>query len=188
MLGTDPSPSASHPNHVARMNATTYHLWLKPSGSTYDSLAATIWELAQELNAPLFEPHVTLLSLEGTEREHVRRTAELAGQLEPFPVVLTGLSYGSGYFQCLFANVEQTTPVMSANIVAKQVFDQAEKAYTPHLSLVYGLYPEERKREIITRLQSRIRVSFEANAIHLIKAQSSDPKDWHEMAVAPMGV
>ena len=150
-------------------------------------LAATIRQLARELNAPVFEPHVTLLSLEGTEREHVRRTAELAHQLEAFPIVLTGLAYGSEYFQCLFANVQRTTRVMNANIVAKQVLDQTEKTYTPHLSLVYGLYPEERKREIIARLRSRLPASFEATAIHLIRAESGDPKDWHEISVVPMG-
>ena len=128
------------------MSATTYHLWLKPSGPTYDGLATTIQELAQELNAPVFEPHVTLLSLEGTEREHVRRTKELARQLKAFLVVLTGLSYQDEYFQCSLLNVQRSAQVMNANALAKQVFQQAEKAYTPHLSLLYGLYPEVRKQ------------------------------------------
>jgi 2'-5' RNA ligase len=179
-------PAASHLNHTARMSAATYHLWLKPSGSTYDELAATIRELAQELNAPVFEPHVTLLSLEGSEREHVRRTGELAGQLEPFSVILTELSSRNEYFQCLFINVQQTTQVMDANALAKRIFHQAERAYAPHLSLLYGLYPEVRKREIIARLGSGVRTWFEASAIHLIQADSGDPKDWHELSIAPM--
>ena len=128
------------------MSATTYHLWLKPSGATYDGLAATIQELARELNAPVFEPHVTLLSLEGTEREHVRRTKELARQLKPFLVILTGLSHQDEYFQCFFIDVERSAQVLKANALAKQVFQQAERAYAPHLSLLYGLYPEMRKQ------------------------------------------
>ncbi len=179
-------PAASHRDLTPCMSAATYHLWLKPSGPTYDKLATTIQELAQELNAPVFEPHVTLLSLEGTQREHVRRTEELARQLKAFLVVLAELSYRDEYFQCLFLNVQRTAQVMNANVLARQVFRQTEKAYTPHLSLLYGLYPEVRKRAVIARLRSGVRTSFEASAIHLIQADSSDPKDWHEISIAPM--
>ena len=168
------------------MSATTYHLWLKPSGATYDGLAATIQELARELNAPVFEPHVTLLSLEGTEREHVRRTKELARQLKPFLVILTGLSHQDEYFQCFFIDVERSAQVLKANALAKQVFQQAERAYAPHLSLLYGLYPEMRKQTLVARLRSSVPASFEANAIHLIRADSDDPKDWHEISIATM--
>jgi 2'-5' RNA ligase len=168
------------------MSATTYHLWLKPSGPTYDRLAGTIRDLARELDAPVFEPHVTLLSLEGANDQHVRRTAGLARQLKPFPVALADLSYRDEYFQCFFINVERDTQVLKANALAKQVFQQRDSAYAPHLSLVYGLYPEARKKELIARLRSGIPASFEANAIHLIRADSGDPKDWHETSIAPM--
>ena len=101
-------------------------------------------------------------------------------------MILTGLSHRNEYFQCLFVNVERTAQIMKANALAKRVFHQPEKAYTPHLSLLYGVYPEMRKREITARLRSGIPASFEANAIHLIRADSSDPQDWHEISIAAM--
>ncbi|MGH8010434.1 MAG: hypothetical protein ACREQ3_25855 [Candidatus Binatia bacterium] len=102
------------------MGSSSYHLWLKPSGSAYDVLAETIRELARELNAPVFEPHVTLLGhLEGSEQNHVERTQQLARELHPFQVVLTEPSYQNEYFQCLFMRVQQTPAVMNPNALAR---------------------------------------------------------------------
>jgi len=56
------------------MTVTTYHLWLKPSGPSYEVLAGLIRDLAKELSAPVFEPHVTFLGdLEGSEQDHMNR-------------------------------------------------------------------------------------------------------------------
>ena len=166
------------------MSAVTYSLWLKPTGRAYEVLVRTIRELAHELGAPLFEPHVTLLGqLEGTEQAHVRRCEELAGQLQPFQITLIDPSYRSEYFQCLFMRVQQTPAAMSAHALARRVFHRPEDTYMPHLSLLYGLFPDRRKREVIDRLQPDVRTSFEVGAFHLIRAGSDDPKDWHEIAV-----
>jgi hypothetical protein len=167
----------------------SYHLWLKPSGSTYDALVGVIRELAQDLGAPVFEPHVTLLGhLEGTKGEHTRRTEQLARELGPFPIVLTEASHGDAYFQCLFMRVRASSAVMDANSRARRVFCRADVGYMPHLSLVYGLYPKERRREIIARLPADVRTSFWVSAVYLIKAESEDPKGWHEIMSVPFGV
>ncbi len=169
------------------MSSTSYHIWLKPSGSAYELFAKTIRELAHEFDAPVFEPHVTLLGhLTGTEQEHVRRTNQLARQLHPFQIILTEPSYGNEYFQCLVMSVEQTPAVMNANTLAKHVFCREEEAYMPHLSLAYGLYPEARKKEVVANLRPDVRTCFEVNAVYLIKAHSRDPKDWCEILVSPM--
>ena len=170
------------------MNTVTYSLWFKPTGRAYDVLVRTIRELAHELAAPLFEPHVTLLGqLDGTEQDHVRRSEELAGQLQPFQIILIDPSYRNEYFQCLFMRVQQTPAAMSTHALARRVFHRPEDTYMPHLSLLYGVFPDRRKSEVIDRLQPDVRTSFEASAFYLIRAGSDDPKDWHEMAVFPMG-
>jgi Cyclic phosphodiesterase-like protein len=167
----------------------SYHLWLKPSGQAYDVLADVIRELSHKLQAPTFEPHVTLLgNLSGSEHEHLHRTKQLAPQLQPLPITLTAPSHGNEYFQCLFIKVEQTEQIMSANASARCVFGHGGGgAYMPHMSLVYGLYPEALKRELIATLSAHLRMTFEATLLHLIRADSDDPKDWHEVAVVPMG-
>jgi 2'-5' RNA ligase len=165
---------------------TTYHLWLKPAGAAYDVLDGAIRELARELGAPVFAPHVTLLGhLEGSEGEHQRRIALLARELRPFPVVLTDASHSDAYFQCLFLRVQESAAVRDAHARARRVFGQPDRAYMPHLSLVYGVYPADRKRAIIAGLQPELRTSFDASTVYLIKAESEDPKDWHEISNVP---
>jgi 2'-5' RNA ligase len=166
----------------------SYHLWLKPSGAPYDVLAEAIRELARELAAPVFEPHVTLLGhLEGREDDHRRRTELLARELSPFPIVLTDAAYGDVYFQCLFLRVQQSSAVMDAYARACLAFDRPHGAYMPHLSLAYGVYPDARKRAIMAGLPPALRTSFAASAVYLIKAASEDPKDWHEVLDVSFG-
>ena len=166
------------------MSVATYHLWVKPSGAVRDMLAQTIRELARELGGPVFEPHVTLLgNLAGTEEEHIQRSQIATPQLQPFNIILSQPSYGTQYFQCVFMRAEQTPPLISANTVVKRIFKKPDEIYMPHLSLVYGLYPESRKRNIIRKLPPDVKTRFEVTAFSLIRADSNDPNEWHEISI-----
>ncbi len=168
------------------MSPPTYHLWVQPTGTVRDALVQTIRELARELSGPVFEPHVTLLAgLIGTEQEHTERTKMVTQQIPPFKIVLSRPSYRTEYFQCLFMHVEETPSLMTANALATRVFQRPDENYAPHLSLAYGFYPESRKRAIISNLPPDVRASFEVTALSLIRAESSDPKDWREIATCP---
>ena len=134
----------------------------------------------------MFAPHVTLLGhLEGSEGEHQRRVQVLARELRPFPIVLTDAAHADAYFQCLFLRVQESAAVTDAHARARRVFGGPDRAYMPHLSLVYGVYPTDRKRAIIARLRPELRTSFDASTVDLIKAESEDPKDWREIASVP---
>jgi len=171
------------------MSTGNYHLWFKPSGAAYDILTRTIRELAQELNGPVFEPHVSLIgSLDGPERELTQRTEELAQQLQPFKVVLTEPSYRDNHFQCLFMLVEKTPPIMNAHALARDFFHKPNQLFVPHVSLAYGSYPDSRKELIIANLTPDVRTCFEVAAIYLIRADSDDPKDWHQVAALLMHI
>lgn len=170
------------------MTVTTYHLWLKPTGASYEVLADLIGDLAKKLSAPVFEPHVTLLGhLEGSERDHIHRARKLGERLQPFWIALGHASYQSEYFKCLFLKVNHSAPIMTAHATACDVFQRARETYMPHLSLVYGAYPEERKREIIAGLSRRpVRASLPVRSVYLIRADSEDPRDWSEILDIPM--
>jgi 2'-5' RNA ligase len=169
------------------MSSTSYALWLKPSGPAYDVLATAIHDLAREFDAPIFEPHVTLLAdLDGTEEQHLQRIKALAQQLHSFQITLTEASYGREYFQCVFLRAEQSIELMRARALAQQAFHQVGNAYMPHVSLIYGVFGDARKLEIINRLPRGLRRSFAVNAVYLLRAGSPDPKDWYEVAILPM--
>lgn len=176
------SPTHSQPN------TGSYHLWFKPSGAAYAILARTIRELAQELNGPVFEPHVSLIgNLGGTEQELAQRTKDLAQQLQQFKVVLTEPSYRDDHFHCLFMLVEQTPAMMNAFDFASDFFFQKpNQAYVPHVSLAYGFFPDSGKKQIIGNLPPEVRTCFDVTTLYLIRADTPDPKNWHEIAASPV--
>jgi hypothetical protein len=169
------------------VSAPTYHYWFKPAGEAYRILARTIRNLAKELQAPVFEPHISLIgNLPGTEEELIQKSEELAQQLEPFEAVLTQPSYRDTHFQCLFMLVEKTPALMKAHARAIDFFQKAKQDFMPHVSLVYGTYPEAQKKLVIDNLSDEVKTSFKVTGLYLVGADSPDPKDWHEFGPFPM--
>jgi 2'-5' RNA ligase len=166
-----------------------YHLWLKPSRGASGQFGDVIQQLALELDAPIFEPHITLLGhLNGSEPEHVAKSKELALHLRPFPIIVSRPGFGEDYFHCVFLVVHMTLPLFDAHALARRIFHQeGDGRFLPHLSLLYGQYSENRKKDIIAKLPASLSLPFEATHLSLIRSRSEDPKDWEEMWTDMMG-
>jgi 2'-5' RNA ligase len=158
----------------------SHHLWLMPSGEIYDRLATIIEDCSEKYEGPFFEPHVTLLGfLPGIKEEILAHSLTLAKSLQPFDIRLTDLGYQNTYFQCLYLNVDGTAEIMEAHLQARKVFPSSRSSeFTPHLSLLYGDYPRATKDQIISSLGKDLRLRFAITDIHLIHAESEDPKHW----------
>ena len=166
-----------------------YHLWLKPLREASHQFAHVIQQLALELDAPVFEPHITLLgNLEGSEAEQVARSKDLARHLRPFPINVSGPAFGEDYFHCVFLVADMTPSLLHVHALARQIFHQEDNShYLPHLSLVYGQYSENQKKDIIAKLPAALNHPFEVTHLSLIRAGSEDPKDWQEVWIGMMG-
>ncbi|MCY4132843.1 MAG: 2'-5' RNA ligase family protein [Nitrospira sp.] len=157
-----------------------FHLWIVPTGAVYDRLAGVIADLSARYHGPAFDPHLTLLGrLEGREGDLVDRAHRLAHALHPFEVRLKEPDYESSYFRCLFLRAEPSPAIMDVHQQATQIFNaQPASAFDPHVSLLYGLFPESVKQAIINALPPDLPVSFPASRLHLIRAASTNPQDW----------
>ena len=161
----------------------SHHLWLMPSGEIYDRLANIIEDFSKKYGSPFFEPHVTLLGfLPGTKEEILAHSLTLAKTLQPFDIRLTDLGYQDTYFQCLYLNVDGTAEILEAHSQARKVFPSSRSSeFTPHLSLLYGDYSHEIKDRIISSLEKDLLLRFAITDIHLIHAESEDPKHWSKI-------
>lgn len=166
-----------------------YHLWLKPSGKPSHQFAQIIQELALKFQSPTFPPHITLLgNVEGSTADCVAKSTELAQRLSAFPIHVRQPAFGEDYFHCVSLVAEPTPPLVHAHMLARELFRQDGAApYRPHLSLLYGTYPEDRKKDIIAKLPATLCLPFEASHVSLIKAGRDAPKDWEEVWVRSMG-
>lgn len=60
---------------------------------------------------------------------------------------------------------------------AKEIFNMTKiPPYMPHLSLMYGNYPQALKDKIIQEIGKNQSTQFEVNSVHLV--QGGEIKDW----------
>ena len=170
------------------MRAKAYSLWLMPTGEVYNKFSDLIRRLAMEYSSPIFEPHVTLLGeLMQSEEDIIRKTGQLAEGKEPFPVTLTTIDYQDFYFRALFVKVEETEPLILLHNRTKEVFGmQNIQVYMPHLSLLYGNFPQTAKERIIEGIGRNHPAQFTVNNIHLFKT-GKQVNTWYKVKEFPFG-
>ena len=167
--------------------AKGFSLWLMPSGDLYEALAHTILRLSRVYQTPAFEPHVTLLGeLTEPEAEVLSKTQHLASLIRPCEIRLSRADYLSDYFRCLFLRVEETKPVMEANLKARKVFNRyRDPKYMPHLSLMYGSLGPGVKETIVPRVGDYFDKRFEVRSVHLFLTED-EPRDWYRVREFPL--
>ncbi|MBI4019941.1 MAG: hypothetical protein HY367_01300 [Candidatus Aenigmarchaeota archaeon] len=166
------------------MGEQEYSLWLRPEGKAHERLSGLISDLAEQYNAPRFEPHVTLLGdIAGSYGDTRARAIPLAGMIRPYSIRLTEIGCGDTFFKCVFIRAEQARPVMEANAMARKAFNRVnDPPYMPHLSILYGSYRQETKEEIIRQIGGTFNMEFGVKSICLVSSSDSTPiEEWRVM-------
>jgi hypothetical protein len=108
-------------------------LWLVPGEPARAFFRATIQRLAQELNAPVFEPHLTL-GFGSPEQVQEIDTAAIK-----LPV--SGLAWSEQFTKTLFLRCRLTAPLAQL----RSSLGMESLGFDPHLSLLYRTMPVEEK-------------------------------------------
>jgi 2'-5' RNA ligase len=169
--------------------ASSYSLWLMPTGEVRQRLAGAILDLSREYAAPAFEPHVTLAGgIVGSVREVAAKMRDLARRIPPFPVRLAEVDGLDDYFRCLFVRVATTHPLMEANKAGREAFHlRQQPTFMPHLSLLYGDLPSNVKGRIIASLGRRLELEFKVRSLHLYLIKGA-PAAWRRVASFGLGL
>lgn len=157
-----------------------YSIWLIPSGDTYSVASKIISALSRRLDAPGFEPHVTLINrLVGRQQDIASKAAALARSIAPFRVRLSTVEYLDHYSKCLFIRAKATEGLVRANSMARDIFGRrGDPAFMPHMSLLYGFFPQKVKESIVKEIGPRLELEFEAERLHLFCITGS-PGEWY---------
>lgn len=164
------------------MQAKGYSLWLMPTGEAYDKFSNLIKRLAKEYNAPIFEPHVTLIGeAMQSEEDVIRRAEKLVSGQESFPITLRTIDCQDYYFRTLFVKADKTEPLQELYDQACEIFEiQDVPDYMPHLSLLYGNFPQKVKKQIIEEIGRDQSTQFTVDRIHLFKTDG-EVESWHKV-------
>jgi 2'-5' RNA ligase len=132
-----------------------YSLWIVPRGEAGETIQGLVNQLASENEAPQFVPHLTLVAnifADTSELEDVtERVKQYTRRLSPFTVKITGYGYLTEEFRCLYLLAESPQLQSVYESISAQ-FPQVSSEHfqaMPHISVLYGKYPEEIKKEII---------------------------------------
>lgn len=160
------------------MYSKGYTLWLVPSGQVGKRFTNLIKKLAKENQAPVFQPHVTLLGdLLDSEPAVIQKTKQLVSGQKPFIVKLGEIDYEDFHFRTLFVRVEKSDQLLALHERAKEIFQMPNiPPYMPHLSLLYGIFPDELKEKIIKEIGRNQAAEFEVKRVTLVKGGAVE--DW----------
>jgi 2'-5' RNA ligase len=154
-----------------------------PGGEVCDRLTLILHRLSARLDAPEFSPHVTLLGrCVGERRDLIRQSAQVAAALRPFTIRLEDIDFRDEYFRALFVHAVLRGPLRNAHQAACQAFNRRrEPAFMPHLSLLYGNFPQSLKEELIAEIGPRLDVQFKVRSLHLFRTHG-EPRHWRRVA------
>ncbi|KAJ2160154.1 hypothetical protein GGF46_002467 [Coemansia sp. RSA 552] len=173
-----------------------YTMWLcPPAGSpTRQALESTIQGFSASQGGPSFTPHVTLCSqiwaddvqdVRGQVSAYIEKLRQhLSGDLTSIPIAIRALATGSGFYECVFLEVERSKRLAAARDIAIQHWDvKNPKPYRPHISLVYGNHSLEKLKDLATQVAAALpaglpTLSYDAAEICLSDETSGVCETW----------
>ena len=169
----------------------TFSLWLTPSSSSAATLTSEISRLSSVYSAPLFPPHVTLLTpAAGATEESCRAaSAALAASLPGvLNAQLTGVECGKDTrhwrFRCVFLRLldESVLHGLHADARARLPPSAPDEGYMPHLSLLYSDIDADARavaRDDAARALAPLdRSVVPLDALELWDTTSAEPTQW----------
>jgi hypothetical protein len=166
--------------------------WLVPAPRDHARLRRIIEGLADEFDAPPFEPHVTLHVGRGASGAMEAPLRRLAASMRPFELTAAATGHGEDRFKAVFVEFDHDPrPVELHEALHDAMSAPAAYRLQPHLSLIYKILPEPTRRGLAIRntlLGQRIAFDHLA-AVRPGRAQDS----WDDVAAldvclrAPLG-
>jgi 2'-5' RNA ligase len=157
-----------------------YHLFIEAAD---EALQHMINELAESFGGPIFPAHVTLLSgiIAAEPEALLQRAEQLAHGSAPFELALGETAMEDTYFRALYLRVQPSETLVALHVRAKELFPAQSSLYMPHLSLLYGNYPEERKRAALATLLVPEGVKILVDRFSLYHTEGT-VAEWQKMA------
>jgi 2'-5' RNA ligase len=151
-------------------------------------LRATIMELAAgHGDAPVFEPHVTVLGgIDGKHTALEETTRALAARTAPLELAFEGVHWSTTRHQCVFLVVEPTLELVKLHRSAREEFDEPNTAYHPHLSLIYSEMDLEDRRDVAQSIDTTTLPSgITCHRLELVDTTGAE-SEWETMASVPL--
>jgi 2'-5' RNA ligase len=130
-------------------------LWLLPAEAERQVLHELISRLAQQCDAPIFEPHLTLGYSTPMQFDEIRSN--------PLRLRVLEIDQSTQYTKTLFVRLEETGELRA---LRRSFASDLKPTYDPHISLLYRTLPEARRVELArSSLLPFATIAFDALAL-----------------------
>ncbi len=148
-----------------------YSLWLEPSGDEFKKINKVLSKLQKETKSVGFKPHVTLLGGLYYKEDSLKEMLSVFKKNRRFRIYLKKMSSGNNEFKTIFIECQKSKELLNLNRLSQKIF-KTKKPFKPHMSIVYGDFNKENKKNIKGRIESLgvNYFSFEVRSISLWKA------------------
>lgn len=148
-----------------------YSLWLEPSGDEFKKINKVLSKLQKETKSVGFKPHVTLLGGLYYKEDSLIEMLSVFKKNKKFRIYFKKMSSGKNEFKTIFLECQKSKELLNLNKLSQIVF-KTKKPFKPHMSIVYGNFKKEDKKNITDRIEKFgiNYFSFEVKHISLWKA------------------
>jgi 2'-5' RNA ligase len=167
---------------IGMITTQKYSLWLMPHGDLYELLRDLIESLAQRFDAPVFEPHVTLLGGIRSDNEQVlvSNCAAIAGKTSPIVMNLTQTDMTSEYYRSLFVRIREQGELTELYRSAVEHLE-GRTEFTPHISLLYADLGRDEKADLIREIGKYWNETMTVRQMKLYDT-TGQVRQWREIA------
>jgi 2'-5' RNA ligase len=165
--------------------------WLIPAEPERSFFQRLINDLAQQHDAPLFEPHVTIFVGANHVPAAERALSEAARYCRSIKLEAIGIDHSGEFIKTLFVQFAPSTELRRLNkMIRSAAQDSSDYELKPHLSLLYKKVSPEVRRH----LASSIKLPFskiEFDVLKVIRCLSPtqttvDVEAWRAIATKPV--
>jgi 2'-5' RNA ligase len=156
-----------------------YHFFLTISEPLISELNRTITELAEKMHSSAFVAHCTLIAeipdAPGLSEEMILEQAKrLAATTRPLTLTLDTVEIEDTFFRALTIRPAPSVALDALHTQARELFSmQDPRPYQPHVSLLYGTFSTEEKRQVSTTLVLPLGRTFVAESLQVFKTHGS---------------
>jgi 2'-5' RNA ligase len=178
--------SSGAANSVKR-SATVY--WLIPARRKRELFREFVRILAKEFDAPLFEPHLTILVVRQNRSLRNHQMPRILKDVNAAPIRMSvrGTSFASPFTKTLFIRFKSNKPFEKLIVdLSHATGSRAGKVRDPHVSLLYKKLPPSVKKELASTIRLPFREvifdSIQAVRCSLPVRNRADVEGWRVVA------
>jgi 2'-5' RNA ligase len=168
-------------NVVSKISLATWLIADDQDGS----LGNLMNDLTASLDAPKFEPHITMsfVQIPSENIEEARKRLEtIAHDFTPITLVVKRIDYADNLFQSLFLRFEDSAELSELyERIGSSLAEFGQYTPNPHLSILYKEMSADKKEKIIPSLQLPTQITFSKLGLNVLAGdkQLLDVEGWN---------